>query len=63
MTHIGPHFLFLQGAHDKGTLFLFRTTRNCPSGELIEVAADGGVGGIVWDMMVKRMLEKPKACD
>lgn len=30
---LGPHFLFLQGAHDNGTLFLFLTTRYCPSGE------------------------------
>ena len=44
-----PHFLFLQGAHDKGTLFLFLTTRYEPSVEncpLLEAVADGGVGVI-----------------
>ena len=42
-----PHFLFLQGAQDNGTLFLFLTTRYEPSGEnwpLPELVADGGVG-------------------
>ena len=42
------YFLFLQGAHDNGTLFLFLTTRYCASGEYcppaLEAVADGGVG-------------------
>ena len=58
MTHRGPHFLFLQGAHESGTLFRFRTTRYCPSGELLVVVAEGGVGGIVLDAQTIRMLWK-----
>ena len=44
------HFLFRQGAHDNGTLFLFLTTRYCPSGEnwpLLVVDVEGGVGVIL----------------
>lgn len=39
-------FLCLQGAHERGTLFLFRTTRNWPSGDWPELDedAEGGVG-------------------
>ena len=43
------HFLFLHGAHDKGTRFLFLTTLYCPSGEYcpeLEAVAEGGVGVI-----------------
>lgn len=43
------HFLFLQGAHDSGTLFLFLTILYCPSGDCgrpTDVEADGGVGDI-----------------
>lgn len=37
---------FLHGAHDSGTLFRFRTTRNWPwSGDApVEEVVDGGVG-------------------
>ena len=43
-----PHFLFRHGAHDSGTLFLFLTTRYCPSGENCPLlVADGGVGVIL----------------
>jgi len=41
------YFLVRQGAHDRGTRFLRRTTLNCPfSGDcpLEEVVVDGGVG-------------------
>lgn len=44
------HFRCLHGKHDKGTLFLFRTTRNdCVSGEwpALEALEDGGVGVIL----------------
>lgn len=43
------HFLFLQGAHDNGTRFLFLTTLYCPSGECgpeLDAVAEGGVGVI-----------------
>lgn len=45
-------FLFRHGAHDNGTLFRFLTTLYCPSGEcceLLDDAADGGVGVMVSD--------------
>lgn len=44
-------FLCLQGAHERGTLFLFRTTRNWPSGDWPEwdELAEGGVGVMVND--------------
>ena len=44
----GTNFRFLQGAQDKGTLFLFLTTLNSPLGEnpWLDVA-DGGVGVMV----------------
>lgn len=45
------HFNFLcrHGPHDKGTLFLFRTTRNCASGDwppILDEVVEGGVGVI-----------------
>ena len=47
MRYRSTHFLFLQGAHDNGTLFLFLTTLYFPSGEYCpELDAEGGVGVI-----------------
>jgi hypothetical protein len=46
----GAYFLCLQGAHDKGTRFLFLTILYCSSGECppaLDDVVEGGVG----DMM------------
>lgn len=48
-------FLCLHGPHDKGTRFLFRTTRNCGSGgdcPALDDVVDGGVGGMLRDVDV-----------
>jgi hypothetical protein len=47
---MGTHFLCRHGPQDNGTLFLFRTTRNCASGEwppALEDVVEGGVGVIL----------------
>lgn len=43
------YFLCRHGPHDKGTLFLLRTTRNCASGDwppALDEVVEGGVGVI-----------------
>ena len=57
------HFLFRHGAHDNGTLFLFLTTRYCPSGEnwpLLVDVVDGGVEAIFG--MVESFWEASSLC-
>lgn len=49
----GPaHFLVRHGEQLRGTLFLFRTTRYCSSGDLPDEEVSGGVGAMVDGGMV-----------
>lgn len=43
------YFRWRHGPHERGTLFRFRTTLYCPSGEgpLLDEVVDGGVGLIL----------------